>query len=96
MRANESVAIYHIVKISTTQQKKRVQSEARIADMYIGDVETKFEHLLFNAPKEISYMELYSYFKNEWDRMMKALDKRKFVHIRINKNHFDNQYLPRI
>jgi hypothetical protein len=91
----ESCAIYHIVKLSTANLTKRVQGEAKIADMYISDVETKFEYLLFNAPDDTSYMDLYIYFRNEWNRIMKALESRKFKYIRINKKHFDNQYAPK-
>ena len=90
----DSIAIYHIVKISNTHIKKRVQAEAKIAEMFIKDVETKFEFALFNASTEFSYLDLFIYFRNEWQRIMKVLDGRKFKYIRINRNHFDNQYTP--
>jgi len=90
----ESVAIYHIVKQSNSQIRKRIQGEAKIADQYIRDVETKFEYLLFSDDYDGTYMELYIYFRNEWNRILKALDQRKFKYIRINRKHFDNLYQP--
>jgi len=94
MENKQSIAIYHIVKISDERIKKSVQSEARVAEMFIKDVETKFEYALFNAPEELSYMELYLYFMNEWKRMLDNLRSKKFKFIRINSNHFENQYKP--
>jgi hypothetical protein len=90
----DSIAIYHIVKISTTRIRKRVQAEAKIAEMFIKDVETKFEFALFSDSNEFSYMDLFIYFRNEWERIMKVLDGKKFQYIRINIKHFDNQYAP--
>lgn len=95
MSTNESIAIYHIIKISNHLIRNKIESEAKVADLYIKDVETKFEYMLFNAPKELSYMDLYLYFKHEWERMLNNLDRRKFKYIRINRNHFENQYLPK-
>ena len=91
----KSVAIYHIVKKSNTHIQRKIELEAKIADMFIGDVETKFEYMLFNAPDDTSYIDLYIYFRAEWARILKALDRRNFKYIRINRNHFDNQYAPK-
>ena len=90
----DSVAIYHIVKISNTHIKKKVQGEAKIAEMYIADIETKFEYALFSDSNEFSYLDLFIYFRAEWERMTKALERYKFKYIRINTKHFDNQYAP--
>ena len=90
-----SVAIYHIKKISTKQAENRVQSEAKVANRYIEDIETKFEFALFNAPKELTYHELYFYFLNQWKRTVQNINtKHKFVHIKINQAHFSNLYQP--
>jgi hypothetical protein len=90
----QSIAIYHIVKTQDNKIHKRIQGEARIADKYIEDVETKFEYMLFNAPKNYSYMDLFIFFRSEWERIVRVLQQRNFQYIRINTKHFDNLYAP--
>ena len=92
----QSVAIYHIVKIKDNKTMKKVQAEAKIADMYIRDVETKFEFLLFNENYKGTYVDIFLYFRSEWERICKALAQKNFRYIRINKNHFDNLYAPQV
>jgi len=92
-----SVAIYHTRKISTKQIEKQVQSEAKVANKYIEDIESKFEYALFNAPPELSYLELYIHFLKMWERVTThAVKTHRFKLIVINRDHFKELYQPRV
>ena len=88
----QSIAIYRKTKNVT----KEVEREAKVANKYIEDVECKFEHALFNAPKEVTYLEIYFHFLKLWERYMKQIQKKhKFKHIQVNVSHYENLYFPR-
>lgn len=62
---------------------------------YIEDLETKFELAIFKAPEHLTYADLYEFFHDKWQDLVKKLmlqfDLRYSV---IDIHHFAKQYRP--
>lgn len=88
--------IYPKTRLSTAQVKKQYEAEFKTASKFTEDVLTKFELTLFDGPPDLSYADIYIHFHKEWYRMIRALNKRQWRHIVVDRDHFEKLYAPNL
>jgi len=90
-------AIVPLVPLTNRKLKRGYIREKKKVEHLLVDIECSFEYALFNAPREISYRDLYDYFLPIWHEICeKLLLTYNFIYIAIDLHHFPRQYRPRV
>jgi hypothetical protein len=92
-----SQAIHPITEYTTRRAKRGYQKEHQKIEPYIEDLECKMELTIFEAPKEISYADIYKHFNAKWKELVQRLMLEfKLKYAMIDIHHFEKQYKPYI
>ena len=79
--------------LTNRRMKRGYEKERKKVEHLLVDIECEFEFALFNAPKELSYLQLYKHYLNEWHNVINVLNKQyKFIYITIDQWHFPRMY----
>ena len=90
-------AIVPLVPLSNRRLRRGYEKERKKVEHLLVNIECEFEFALFNAPKSISYEDLYKYFLDEWHKITDVLNEQyKFIYIAIDKWHFPRMYKAQI
>jgi len=69
-----------------------LKEKKKVEHLFVG-VEFEFEYLLFHAPENITYGDLYTYYLNKWlDIIAQLKTTHKFKYIGFDSWHFPRMY----
>lgn len=77
-----------------TEKRKYIQEVKKIASK-IDEIQVQFELAVFDAPKSLTYQEIYDYFLNEWMSLVnKIIRVYKLRYCFIDLHFFERMYKP--
>ena len=89
-------AIQPIKELTTRAARRAFDRESKKVEPYLVDIECKFEHALFNAPKDIEYQTIYDTLLEVWndfvDRLLLTFELK---YAAVDIHHFARMYKPR-
>jgi len=89
-------AIIPTIPTPNRRLKKIYIAEAAKAAEKLEEINSTFLHYIFNAPKGVTYEELYQMFLEEWTFRVKWLnDNGKLKVCAVRANWFELEYKPR-
>lgn len=89
--------IIPIYPLTDRSIKRGFIREKKQVEHLLIDIECEFEYSIFNAPKNLSYSDIYTHFLNKWQELYnRLLVDFNFSYIVIDLHHFVNKYKSRI
>ena len=90
-------AVIPLIPISNRKIKRGYDKERKKVEHLLVDIECEFEFAIFNAPKELSYIDLYKYFLDKWHDVTKSiLVQFEFIYVAVDLHHFPRMYKPQV
>lgn len=90
-------AIYPIKPITNRKTKRAYLHEVDKIANQIDDIQVKFEYAIFNAPKSVTYQDIYDFFIVEWKQLVeKIIEVYRLKFCFIDLHYFEKKYKSRV
>jgi len=85
--------IYPLRPLNNRENKRKYINEVKKISSHINDIQVKFELAIFEAPKELTYKEIYDYFLDEWLKLVdKIIKVYRLRYCFIDLHYFERHY----
>ena len=79
--------------LTNRKLRRGFDKERKKVEHLLVDIECEFEYTIFNAPKSLTYDEIYKYYLDKWHEIIEVLKREyKFAYITIDTWHFVREY----
>lgn len=86
-------AIYPIKPITNRKTKRAYLHEVDKIANQIDEIQIKFEYAIFNAPKSVTYQDIYDFFIVEWKQLVKKIiEVYRLKFCFIDLHYFEKKY----
>jgi hypothetical protein len=89
--------VIQLVPLTNRRMKNGFKKELAKVQHLIVEIESEFEFSIFNAPKTLSYEELYKFFLNKWHEVVDGfVAQYNYTYLAFDRYHFARKYKSRI